>query len=148
MNTAWKVAPVAVLVTLTACTTHRITRETVREQPIVQQQPVIERERTIVQQQPVVERERVVVVQQPAPPAEAQPPAPAATGYSWVAGYYEFRDGAWIWRPGRWIAGTIRPMPPLTQESMTPAPSAGARWVPGHWTFAGNDWVWISGRWL
>jgi lipoprotein NlpI len=66
MKTVWKVAPIVLLVTLTACTTHRVTRETIREQPIVQQQPVIERERTIVEQQPVIQRERTVVVVPPA----------------------------------------------------------------------------------
>jgi hypothetical protein len=53
----WKIVLIGAVVTLTGC----FSREVVREQPIVQQQPVIERER-VVQQPPVIERERTVIV--------------------------------------------------------------------------------------
>ena len=134
MNTLMKIATVSALAALAACSTH--TREVVREQPIVQRQVVAE------------PRERVVIVQQPAVPAETVPPAPATTGYSWVPGYYEWRDNAWVWKPGQWIAGTIRPVPPTMQETPSSPPTASSRWVPGYWSFAGNDWVWVRGRWL
>ena len=134
MNTLLKIATVGALATLAACTTRTVTKETVREQPIVQQVAPAQ--------------ERVVIVTPPATPTEAVPPAPAAAGYSWVAGYYEFRDGNWVWKPGQWVAGTVRPLPPVMQENPSSPPMAGARWVPGYWTFAGNDWVWVRGRWL
>ena len=116
---------------------HRLcgTRTVVREQPIVQQQPV-------------VERERVVVMTPPAAQAETVPPAPAASGYTWVPGRYEWRDGRWVWLSGTWVSGTVRPVPAPNEEATPPAPFAGARWVPGYWRFAGNDWVWVRGHWL
>ena len=135
MNTLLKVATVSALAALAACYSRTVTREVVREQPIVQQQAA-------------PQRESVVIVQQPAVPAETVPPAPAATGYSWVAGYYEWRDNTWVWRPGQWVAGSVRPLPPAIQEQPSAPPAVGSRWVPGYWTFAGNDWVWVRGRWL
>jgi hypothetical protein len=57
-----------------ACARTIVTEREVVRQPIIQQQPVIE---------------RVTVVQPPAAPAEQIPPAPSATGYSWIAGHYE-----------------------------------------------------------
>ena len=132
MNTLLRIATVGALATLAACTTRTVTREVVREQPIVQQ----------------AAPERVVIVQQPAVPAETVPPAPSASGYSWVPGYYEWRDNTWIWKPGQWVAGTVRPVPPVIQETPSSPPHSGARWLPGYWTFAGSDWVWVRGRWL
>ena len=132
MNTLLKIASLGALATLAACTTNRVTREVVREQPIVQQ----------------AAPERVVVVQQPAAPVETIPPAPAATGYSWIAGHHEWRDGRWNWMPGQWVAGTVRPLPTVVQEAMPSPPNPGARWVPGYWSLAGNDWVWVRGHWL
>lgn len=134
MNTLLRMASLAALASLAACTTHRVTREVVREQPIVQQ----------VAPQP----ERVVIVQPPAAPVETIPPAPATTGYSWVPGYYEWRDNRWEWRPGQWVVGAVKPLPPAIQETPAAPPYAGARWVPGHWTLAGSDWIWVRGRWL
>src|SRR5262245_37033309 len=102
MNPLWRVASLSVLAAATAaaCTTREVVREqpivqreVVREQPIVQREVV--REQPVVQQQPVVERERVVVVQPPAAPSETIPAAPAVTGYSWVAGHYEWRNSNW-----------------------------------------------------
>ena len=135
MNTLLKIATVSALAALAACSTRTVTREVVREQPIVQQQVA-------------PQRESVVIVQQPAVPAETVPPAPAPAGYSWVAGYYEWRDNTWVWRPGQWVAGTVRPLPAVIQEAPSAPPAANSRWVPGYWTFAGNDWVWVRGRWL
>ena len=115
MNTLWKVASLSALATIAACGTH--TKEVVREQPIVQQQPV-------------VERERVVVMTPPAAPTETIPPAPSPSGYTWVSGFYEFRDSRWVWVPGKWVVGSVRPVPQANSESPPPAPFAGARWVP------------------
>ena len=117
---------------LAACST-RVTREVVREQPIVQPQA------TVV--------DRVTVVQPPPAPQETMPPAPAPSGYSWVPGHHVWRNGSWQWEAGQWRAGSIRAMPPGREEMPPPPPQSGARWVPGYWNLAGNDWVWVSGRW-
>ena len=116
---------------LGGCATRVVERQVVREQPIVQQAPT-----------QTVER----VVTMPAAPQEQIPPAPAATGYTWVAGHYIWRDG-WIWERGQWVPGTVRPMPSAYTESQTQAPSPNARWVPGYWEYVGNDWEWRKGHW-
>lgn len=138
MNTALKLVSIAaVAATFGACSTRTVTREIVREQPIVQAAP-----------QPTV-IERVTVVQPPPAPQEPMPPAPAAVGYSWVAGHYLWQDNRWVWQPGQWRAGTIRPLPtPMTESPSTPPGDPNSRWIPGHWTFVGSDWVWVRGRWM
>jgi len=137
MNSAWKLIPLTVAVAaLGACGT-RVTREVIREQPIVHTAPVV-------QTAPVA---GVTVVAPPAAPTEVIPPSPGS-GYTWIAGHYEFQNGAWTWRPGQWYAGSVRPMPsPITETPGTPARES-ARWVPGHWAFVGNDWVWVKGQWM
>jgi hypothetical protein len=40
----------------------------------------------------------------PAPPPETRPPSPGF-GYIYVAGYWEWIDGSYVWHPGRWIPG-------------------------------------------
>ena len=40
----------------------------------------------------------------PPPKQEAQPAAPSTT-HVWVAGFWGRRNHAWVWIPGRWIAG-------------------------------------------
>jgi hypothetical protein len=58
-------------------------------------------------------------------------------------------DGRWVWEPGHWVSGTIRPLPsPLTESPPVSATDTNARWVPGHWRLVGNDWVWVKGRWI
>jgi WXXGXW repeat (2 copies) len=135
MNIAWKLVPAALAVaTLAACGSRTVIRETVREQPVVQQAPVVE---------------RVTVVQPPPAPQEVQPPAPSVSGYSWVPGHYVWADTRWVWQPGQWRAGTIRPMPsPMTETPPSAPPEGRTQWVPGYWSFQGNDWVWINGRWV
>src|SRR5689334_15171418 len=98
--TSLRLIPLAASVLmLGACATRVVERQVVREQPIVQQAPV----QTVVTPQPV---ERVVVM--PAAPQETIPPAPAATGYTWIAGHYIWRDGGWSWERGQWVTGAIR----------------------------------------
>ena len=75
------------------------------------------------------------------------PPAPAASGYSWVTGHYIWRDGRWTWEPGQWRAGTVTPMPQVLRESPPPASDPRERRVPGYWQFSGSDWVWVKGHW-
>jgi hypothetical protein len=137
MNAAWKLIPVAAAVALlSACGTRTHTREVIREQPIIAQQPAA----------PVTGT--VTIVQAPPPQSETPTPQPGP-GYSWVAGHYEFRNGGWLWVPGQWIAGTVRPMPSPISEPQPAAPNGeSTRWVPGHWSFNGTDWVWVRGRWM
>ena len=48
-----------------------------------------------------------VPVQSPPPPEKAEGARPAAPGYGyiWVAGYWDYLDGNYIWRDGRWVQG-------------------------------------------
>ena len=111
MNTVFKLVSLAAAASvLGACSTRTVTREVVREQPIVQQAPAVV--------------ERVTVVQPPPAPVEQVPPAPSASGYSWVPGHYEWRDGRWNWQAGHWVAGTVRPLPSPIAESPEPPRSS------------------------
>jgi WXXGXW repeat (2 copies) len=134
----WRLLSVALAAAaLGACATRTVTtREVIREQPVVQTAPA-----------PAAQPSTVMVLQPPPAPQESMPAAPAV-GYSWVAGHYEFRNGSWAWRPGQWVAGTIRPLPAPLDESRPPPVGESSRWIPGHWTFIGNDWVWVKGRWM
>jgi len=135
-STAKLIALAAAAAALAGCG-QRVTREVIREQPVVVHTPAAQPAQTV-----VVER----VIAPPQAPQETMPPAPAS-GYSWVAGRHEFRNGGWVWVPGQWIAGTVRPLPAPMVEAQ-PAPTGeAARWVPGYWSFAGNDWVWVRGHW-
>jgi len=53
-------------------------------------------------------KNQVTVQVNSAPPAEksegAKPAAPGF-GYIWVAGYWDYLDGNYIWRDGRWVQG-------------------------------------------
>jgi hypothetical protein len=48
-----------------------------------------------------------VPVQSPPPPEKAEAARPAAPGfgYIWVGGYWDYLDGNYIWRDGRWVQG-------------------------------------------
>jgi WXXGXW repeat (2 copies) len=123
MQANWQWVPTAAVAVsmLGACTTRTVTHEVVREQPIVQQQPVV-----VAQAQPAaVER----IVQMPTAPQEAiSLPAPDYSGLAW-------RDG------------TIRPMPSPIVETPGASPANASRWIPGYWTIVSNDWVWVRGHW-
>lgn len=138
MNPSIKLIALAAAAATFAGCAQRVTREVVREQPIVvQAAPAPQPAQSV-----VVER----VIAPPAAPQETLPPSPGS-GYSWVAGHYQFRNGAWVWMPGQWVAGVVRPLPSPIVE-VQPAPTGeAARWVPGHWVFNGNDWVWVQGQW-
>jgi hypothetical protein len=48
----------------------------------------------------------VPVNSQPPPEkTEAARPASPGYGYIWVAGYWDYLDGNYIWRDGRWVQG-------------------------------------------
>jgi hypothetical protein len=132
-STSFRMVPICMsALMLGACASRTV--EVVREQPIIQQAPA----------QPAQPTERVVVV--PPAPREEVPPAPSATGYTWIAGQYVWRDG-WNWERGHWVAGSVRPMPSPYSEAPTQPPGASAQWVPGYWEFVDTDWVWKKGHW-
>jgi hypothetical protein len=64
------------------------------------------------------------------PPAPRAESAPARAGYVWIAGRYDWRDGAYQWIPGHW-----------ERER------ANQVWNPGRWELRGGTYVWIEGRW-
>jgi hypothetical protein len=41
----------------------------------------------------------------PAEKSEGERPAAPGFGYIWVGGYWDYLDGNYIWRPGRWMQG-------------------------------------------
>ena len=41
----------------------------------------------------------------PAEKADAAKPAAPGYGYIWVGGYWDYLDGNYIWRDGRWVQG-------------------------------------------
>ena len=41
----------------------------------------------------------------PAEKGEASRPSAPGFGYIWVAGYWDYLDGNYIWRDGRWVQG-------------------------------------------
>ena len=142
MNIASNAIAIGVAASLTVlatgCTRHVTEREYVTV-PTPVQQPAPPPQPTVV--------DRVTVVQPPAPPHEEMPPAPAATGYSWVPGHYEREDGRWKWQGGQWVAGAIRPMPPAVAESPPTQVGPSSTWIPGYWAMDHGDWVWIKGHW-
>ena len=97
--------------------------------------------------QHVASRLRRLVTPQREPIPNSNQRPYSANGYTWVAGHYVWRDTGWTWERGRWVAGTIRPMPSPYNEAPTAAPAPSARWVPGYWDYVGNDWEWKKGHW-
>jgi len=77
-----------------------------------------------------------VVVQKPiaVPEAyvEAQPAAPATTGWVWQPGYWTWR-GTWVWVPGEYIQSVV-PTAVWKQGSWEAAPGGTWRWNPAHWS--------------
>ena len=73
-----------------------------------------------------------VVVTQLAPPAVLleHPGRPPATGYLWIAGYWNWSGARYDWVPGRWVA-----------------PRPGQVWVSHVWRRDGDGWRQEGGRW-
>ena len=48
-----------------------------------------------------------MTVASPPPPEKAEDARPTAPGFGfiWVAGYWDYLDGNYIWRDGRWMQG-------------------------------------------
>jgi WXXGXW repeat (2 copies) len=65
---------------------------------------------------------------------EAQPAAPAATGYVWQPGYWSWR-GTWVWVPGQYIK-LISPEAVWVAGAWEATPGGLWRWNPAHWAFS------------
>ena len=71
-------------------------------------------------------------VAQSAPPVVLleHPGRPPATGYLWIAGYWNWGGARYDWVPGRWVA-----------------PRPGHVWVSHAWLRDGEGWRQEGGRW-
>jgi hypothetical protein len=74
---------------------------------------------------------QVVVPDQPPPNRAETPGKPPGPEYTWVSGYYTYRNGQWIWVSGHWDA----------------PPRIGATWIEGHWHRTTGGWIWTPGHW-
>lgn len=75
----------------------------------------------------------VVIVPHAPPPVQAEeiapPPSPR---HVWIAGYWAWRGGAYVWINGCYV---IPPHP-------------HAVWIAGYWTrHPHGGWFWVEGRW-
>ncbi len=68
---------------------------------------------------------------QPPPPPPPNSITQPAIGQIWIPGFYEWRNGQYVWKPGT-LAG-FRP---------------GFRFNPGSWTLRGDRYVWNDGGWV
>ena len=73
----------------------------------------------------------VVVTETPPPARQEVIGVAPSTAHVWVAGYWTYRHGRWVWVPGHY---ELRPR-------------AAAVWVPGHWDRTSRGWVWTPGHW-
>jgi hypothetical protein len=69
-------------------------------------------------------------------PRQAPPPPRAEkvetrAGYVWVAGRWDWKNGAWAWVPGRWERAR-----------------ANRSWRDGRWEDRGGEWYWVDGAWV
>ncbi|MBV8552344.1 MAG: YXWGXW repeat-containing protein [Acidobacteriaceae bacterium] len=69
----------------------------------------------------------------PPPPPLVYGPIGAAPApdYVWTEGYYQYFEGGWEWRPGRWV----RP------------PHRGDIWVKPYWQREGSGYRFHHGHW-
>jgi hypothetical protein len=72
----------------------------------------------------------VVRVGPPAPVVEHYGRAPHR-GNVWIAGYYRWNAGRYVWVPGYWTA----------------PPRPHAVWIPHRWVHRHGGWVLVGGRW-
>jgi hypothetical protein len=94
----------------------------------------------------------------PPPRTETAPPRPSRNA-RWVAGYWQWAEGAFHWIVGMWevpdsdIAQDLTvhaPTPPPAARAEPPdgpAPATTAVWTPGQWQWDGRAYVWIAGSW-
>jgi hypothetical protein len=75
----------------------------------------------------------VQVREQPPAEKEADPkekPAAPGYGYIWVAGYWDYLDGVYVWRDGRWVPG-----------------KPAYEYVRARYEFDGKSWVFHRPHW-
>jgi hypothetical protein len=75
--------------------------------------------------------EVIIKTAPPAPVSVAVVGRAPATGYVWVAGYYQGVGGRYVWVAGKWM----RP------------PRVGMVWVAPMWRRGPSGYVFVAGRW-
>ena len=73
-----------------------------------------------------------IIVSQPPPAPQpeiiGQPPFPAA---AWIAGYWSWGNGAYVWTPGRWVE----------------PPTSNSNFIAPHWEARDNGYAFCPGYW-
>lgn len=64
------------------------------------------------------------------PPVRVENYGAPRTGFLWVSGRWDWRNGNWAWIDGHWERERANMM-----------------WYPGRWELQGNYYVWVEGRW-
>jgi hypothetical protein len=73
----------------------------------------------------------VVVTQAPPALQPENPPERPSSDYSWIGGYWTWRDNHYNWTPGHWEI----------------PPRAGAVWEPPRWEPEGSAYRFYNGHW-
>lgn len=81
-------------------------------------------------EQPMAPR---AIVSTPPPPPQMEPPRPPDPGGDaiWRGGFYQFRNGRYLWIPGAWVN----------------PPRADLIWVPGFYQKTPQGGMFINGHW-
>lgn len=111
------------------------------------------------------------------PPAPRSERVRARRGFVWVAGHWDWQNGAWAWMAGHWerqrpgkrwrdirweqredtwvrVGGEWIDPPVYPVEAPPPVraervrPRRGFAWVAGRWEWRDGGWVWMRGRWV
>jgi hypothetical protein len=67
----------------------------------------------------------------PPPPRWERMGPPPGPAHVWVAGFWIWERGDYVWRPGVW----------------RPAPPGHRYWVPGRWIHTRRGWYYHEGHW-
>ncbi len=73
----------------------------------------------------------VVVYEEPPPPRAEVEVQQSRSGYVWVRGRHDWRNGQWVWVPGHWERAR-----------------AGYHWNDGRWERRDGSWHWVAGTWV
>jgi hypothetical protein len=65
-----------------------------------------------------------------APPALRVETMAPRSGFIWITGRWDWRNGNWAWVDGHY-----------ERER------ANQAWIAGRWELQGNRWIWVEGRW-
>lgn len=80
---------------------------------------------------PVIGGGSVVIAQAPPAPQQQVISARPSADHVWVEGWWEWRDGRHVWRPGEWVI----------------PPRRGAVWNPPRWERRSDGYVFVEGYW-